>query len=190
MIKAIIFDCFGVLVGKGFEYTYREAGGDPVQDKDFIENTLGRANLGLIDDNDFRRSMAKRVGTSPQQWSQSIVSAELLNVDLLKYIEQLHVSYKTAILSNANTGVLDRKIGEDWLSRDFDEIVVSADVGIAKPDPRIYYLVVERLGVAAKDCLYVDDRQAFVEVAEELGMRTILYEDFERFKRSLKEILG
>jgi putative hydrolase of the HAD superfamily len=190
MTKAIIFDCFGVLIGKGFERTYRLAGGDPVQDRTFIEDTLGQANLGLISDTEFRATMARQVGIGPQDWTRIIKNAEILNTDLLAYIEQLHVSYKTAILSNANIGVLDRIIGQKWLQKNFDEVVVSAEVGIVKPELSIYKLVVDRLGVTPSACIYIDDRESFLIPARELGMNALLYENFEQVRCGIRELLG
>jgi epoxide hydrolase-like predicted phosphatase len=190
MIKAIIFDCFGVLVGKGFNQTYAAAGGDPIRDRIFIEDTLDKANLGHISDNEFRSGMATQAGTSLVDWEQAVKNAELLNTDLLALIAQLHVTHKTAILSNANTGVLERKIGEPWLSKDFDEVVVSAEVGMVKPDSRIYQLIVDRLGVAPNECIYIDDRESFLEPAHELGMSVILYENFDQIKRGISELIG
>lgn len=189
MIKAIIFDCFGVLVGKGFEQTYRTAGGDPFSDRVFIERMLGKANLGLISDTEFRTSMARQVGISPTRWSQAVKSAELLNTDLLVYIAKLHGAYKTAILSNANRGVLERKIGTQWLEKDFDAVVVSAEVGIAKPDPRVYQLVIDRLAVAPSECLYIDDRESFLQVARQLGMSGLLYENIDQTKLAMSKLL-
>jgi putative hydrolase of the HAD superfamily len=178
--KAIIFDCFGVLIGRGFERTYRMAGGNPVRDRTFIENTLGQANLGLISDAEFRTIMARQVG----------IGTERLNTELFTYIKQLRALYKTAILSNANKGVLDRIIGEKRLQKYFDEVVVSAEIGIAKPDNRIYKLVADRLGVKTRECLYVDDREIFLDPARQLGMSVLLYEDFDQIKRSMSKLLG
>jgi putative hydrolase of the HAD superfamily len=190
VIKAVIFDCFGVLIGRGFEVTYRTAGGNPDQDRTFIEDTLAKANLGQISDAEFRATMARQVGIGPADWSRVIKNTELLNIELLAYIEQLRATYKTAILSNANKGVLDRIIGEEWLQKNFDEIVVSAEVGIAKPDERIYQLVIDRLGVAPEECLYIDDRESFLVPASQLGMSTLLYENFDTVKHGIEELLG
>jgi putative hydrolase of the HAD superfamily len=185
MIKAIIFDCFGVLIGKGFEQTYRMAGGDPVRDREFIESTLGQANLGLITDEQFRANMAEHVGISKDDWNTTIRQAELLDTDLLKYIVQLRATYKTAILSNANNRVLDTQIGEQWLKDAFDDVVISAEVGLVKPDPRVYQLVANRLDVALND-----DRASFVEIANNLGMRALVYETFKKFKEDLTPLLA
>jgi HAD superfamily hydrolase (TIGR01509 family) len=190
MVRAIIFDCFGVLVGKGFEATYRSAGGDPVCDRIFIDDTLGKTNLGLMSETEFQTTMADQLQLSLEVWQQVMYDAEQPDTELLAYIKELRGSYKTAVLSNANTGVLERRIGLDWLAASFDEVVVSAEVGMTKPDERIYTYTLQKLGVAANQAIFVDDREVFLGAAREVGMQTILYQHFEQFKTELEQLLS
>ena len=76
MVKAVIFDCFGVIVGQGFGHTYRAAGGDPERDRDFIVDMLNRSDRGLISDDEFRSGMAGQLGLSPREWHQAVLAAE------------------------------------------------------------------------------------------------------------------
>lgn len=190
MIKAVIFDCFGVLVGRGFEETYRLAGGDPSKDRQFINDQLGQANLGLIGEEVFHRAMADKLGLDLQEWHASIDQAEKPNIELLSYIKDLHSSYKTVVLSNANRGVVENRVGTEWVEQCFDAVVVSAEVGMVKPDPDIYAYAAEQLRVAPSECAFVDDKAVFLEPARELGMSTVHYRDFEQFKTDLAEILS
>ncbi|WP_447039936.1 HAD family hydrolase [Streptomyces sp. DSM 118878] len=57
----------------------------------------------------------------------------------------------------------------------FDAVLSSADLGVTKPDPRIYEAAARRAGVAPGRCLFVDDRQENVDAAVALGMRGLLY---------------
>jgi putative hydrolase of the HAD superfamily len=59
----------------------------------------------------------------------------------------------------------------------FEVVVDSAFVGMRKPDPAIYRLTTERLGVAAGECVFVDDLEVNCEAARELGMATVLFAD-------------
>lgn len=190
MIQAIIFDCFGVLVGRGFEETYRIAGGDPVKDRQFIADILGQANLGLIDDDRFHQEMMNQLGISLAEWRHATITAEQPNEELLGYIKELHGEYKTAILSNANQGVIERRIGSRWLDACFDQVIVSAEIGMIKPDPEIYRYTAEKLGVEPTDCVFVDDIPVFLEAAQALGMETVLYENFKQAKPELEAILA
>lgn len=189
MIRAIIFDCFGVLIGKGFENTYQLAGGDPLKDSDFIKNMLGQANLGLISDKQFQQSMADKIDITLDEWNSAVKRAELPDTELLTYIKELRKSYKTAILSNANTGVLAKHLGDEWLQSCFDEVIASADTGLVKPDPRIYKLAANRLGVNTNECVFVDDRHFFLEVGKDLGMKVILFKNFLQLKQDLERLL-
>ena len=59
------------------------------------------------------------------------------------------------------------------LASRIDEPVFSCSVGVAKPDPRIYRIAAERLGVETRDCLFVDDQPGFVEGARAAGMDAV-----------------
>jgi putative hydrolase of the HAD superfamily len=68
-----------------------------------------------------------------------------------------------------------------------DEAVFSCSVGVAKPDPRIYRIAAERLGVEPGECLFVDDQPAFVEGARTAGMDAVrLGDDIERLEDVLE----
>jgi putative hydrolase of the HAD superfamily len=185
MIRALIFDCFGVLIGEGFDSTYQQAGGDPSRDRGFINDTLKKANLGQIKDNQFHKAMADKLKVTMARWQQIIRDAEQVNVELLAYIGTIHAHYKTAILSNANYGVLDQKIGKECLEQLFDEVIVSADVGMIKPDIRMYQLTIDRLGVSANQCIYIDDRESFVQVADSIGMLGLVYHNTQQIKSAI-----
>ena len=134
--------------------------------------------------------MSGKIGITNVQWVSSVETADVLNEDLLVYIEELSSLYKTAILSNANKGVIQRKIGEDWLGRAFDLIVVSAEAGIVKPDPNIYKMVCDRLDIKPDECIYVDDNVGFAAAASNIGMKDLVYKDFESLKRDIDKLIS
>jgi putative hydrolase of the HAD superfamily len=59
----------------------------------------------------------------------------------------------------------------------FELVVDSAFVGLRKPDPRIYQLTLERLGLEGRDCLFVDDLEINCDAARELGMTPVWFRD-------------
>ena len=188
MIKAIILDCFGVLVGRGFEETYRTAGGDPEADRDFIDDILGQTNLGLINQAEFNSSMAAKLGISEAQWQDTLDKVERPNMELLDYAKSLRKDYKLAVLSNANRGLIEyiESIGGENC---FDEVIVSAEVGMIKPNSEIYEYTAEKLGVKPDECIFIDDREVHLAGAETVGMQTILYKDFAQTKAELDKLL-
>ena len=67
----------------------------------------------------------------------------------------------------------------------FRDIVVSGAEKLMKPDPAIYYLALDRFGVAARDALFIDDRQINVDGAEAMGMRAHLFTGAEDLRARL-----
>lgn len=68
---------------------------------------------------------------------------------------------------------------------DMEDVVVSADVGLIKPDPAIYRLLLERNALAASDCLFIDDRPENCAAAEALGMAAHLFRDAAALRADL-----
>lgn len=190
MIKAIIFDCFGVLVGRGYDDTYRHAGGDPIKDKRFIHDILAQASLGLIPEEEFSKTVAEHIGITVETYKQAVEEAEGPNFELLKLAKELRKNYKTAILSNVNNGVLERKIPAKWLKDCFDVLIVSAELGFIKPESKAYVHTAQELGVELEECVFIDDNPMFVQAAKSLGMKGIVYTEFESMKQQLDKILA
>ena len=189
MIKAIVFDCFGVLVGNGFWDVYDAAGGDSLKDSEFIENILKKANSGTISNEEFRASIAKKIGISTYDYQQVVEHEERPNLPLFKYIKSdLKSKYKIALLSNANRGVIERKI-PSRLRALFDEEIISGEVGYLKPDKKIFELTSNRLSVDYEEMVFTDDLQRYLLPASELGMHTLLYAGFEKFRVELGIVL-
>jgi len=190
MIRAIVFDCFGVLVGQGFDATWRRAGGDPDKDRKFIEDLLGAANIGYITLEEMTAKVCERLSVSRKQWEAAVVETELPDQTLLDYIrDELKPHYKLAVLSNANAGTLERVLSQ--AQRDvFDALVVSAEVGHIKPDAEIYLLAAERLGVLPDECVFTDDNVPYCSGADSVGMKSILFRDSKQFKHELTQHLN
>lgn len=83
---------------------------------------------------------------------------------------------RTAFLSNSGTEVMARVRADRPLERLFDAVVISCEVGLSKPDPRIYRLCLDRLGLDAADTLFVDDRADNIAGAAGVGLETLHFE--------------
>ena len=111
------------------------------------------------------------------------------NTPLLSYIaRELSPGYTLGVLSNTSLDQFHRLFTNDQL-RIFDTLVLSAEVGLAKPDERIYHLAAKRFGVMPEECLFVDDIERYCAAANEAGMRALLYTERQQFERQLEELL-
>lgn len=90
-------------------------------------------------------------------------------------VRTLRPRYRLSILSNADASLRGRLRDGLRIHDLFDDVVCSAEVGMAKPDAAIYRLAAERLGLSPPACVFVDDAEANVTAAREVGMQAILY---------------
>lgn len=188
MIKAIIFDCFGVLVGKGFWATYEAAGGDPIKDEAFIHSMLDKANSGAISDRLFSVAMAEKLGMDVHEWEQVMFQEEVCDTQLFDYIKnELKPHYKIALLSNTNVGVVEQRIPAEYLGL-FEVKVLSAEVGYMKPEPTIYKIAIDRLGIKPEEAVFVDDHERYVAAANDFGINSFVYKGLQHFKQDLNHI--
>jgi putative hydrolase of the HAD superfamily len=83
----------------------------------------------------------------------------------------------TGFLSNSGPEMMARVRADRSPESRFDVVIVSCEVGLAKPDRRIYELALSRLGVVAGQALFVDDREDNIEGAAQLGLMTLHFTD-------------
>ncbi len=96
-----------------------------------------------------------------------------LDTDLMAYVERLRPSYRLAIISNSGDGARREEEKRFRLSRLFDPIIYSHEVGVAKPDPAIWALACGLIGVAPGETVFVDDAPANVASATEFGIHAL-----------------
>jgi len=92
---------------------------------------------------------------------------------------------RTAILSNMGDSVLDNIQREFRWINDFDVLVWSFQLHMAKPDPAIYRHALERLAARAEETLFIDDKRVNVEAAQALGMKALEFTTVERLRDDL-----
>lgn len=91
----------------------------------------------------------------------------------------------TAILSNMGDSVLENmKQKFDWLS-EFDVLVWSFQLHMAKPDPAIYLHTLEQLGTRPEETLFIDDKMVNIEAARKLGLPSIQFSTIENLRQDL-----
>lgn len=97
-----------------------------------------------------------------------------LNDGFIDFIETVSKKYKLAIISN-DSSRWSKYLREKFdLNKYFDVISISGDLKIKKPDERIFLITLEKLGIDAENCLYVDDREGNLEAAKNVGMNTVM----------------
>jgi len=92
---------------------------------------------------------------------------------------------RTAILSNMGDSVLDNMMKTYTWIDDFDVLIWSYQHGIVKPDPEIYHLLLEKLGTAPEETLFLDDKLENIEGAHRLGIHALQFSTVEQLRQDL-----
>lgn len=100
-----------------------------------------------------------------------------LNVELAEYFRDLRPLYRTALLSNSGVGAREHEEARFHFSDMCECIVYSHECGVAKPDRRIYEIMLERLGLHPGEIIFLDDSPRNVEAAKALGIQAILFKN-------------
>jgi epoxide hydrolase-like predicted phosphatase len=197
--QAVIFDFGGVLMrtedlGPRTQLA-RSLGRTYTQLEDVVFNgpTGLPAALGELSAEQHWSSVANRLQIAETQipsFQDKFWGGDRMDSQLVDYIRGLKGNYLTALLSNAWSDLRDY-LEKHWKIADaFDLMVISAEVGLAKPDPRIYQLVLERLQVPAQAAIFLDDVLENVEAARSVGLTGIHFRSAEQALTELKQILN
>lgn len=116
-------------------------------------------------------------------------SGDQIDMDLIRFIRAHKTEIKMGLLSNGWSSTR-RFLEERWhIAEIFDDMIISAEVGLAKPDRRIYQLALDRLGVEAEQTIFIDDFIENIEGARELGIHGIHFQDPQIVIEELKDLL-
>lgn len=185
-ITTIIFDCFGVIVSEtSIKFRDRYL----ANDSSLIEwyNQSFRAlDLGFISKQELYPQIASRVGLTTEEVFDFLENGSFLNELVLDFIKELKPRFKIGMLSNISPDRLD-----DFFSpedkRLFDELVLSFDIGVIKPDHRAYTIAASRLNALPSQCIFIDDQPRNVQAAQEVGMVAFVYNNLANLKKDITE---
>ncbi len=136
--------------------------------------------LGTLSQAEWQAGLRRFIGMTPAQleafvedfWNTYLGDP---NPELVAYFSVLRPRYRTALLSNSFDGAREREQDRYHFAEMVDFIIYSHEVGLAKPDPRIYALTSQRLGVQPQEIVFLDDAERNVAAAAAYGFHAILY---------------
>lgn len=195
-IKAIIWDFGGVLV-RTEDFSQRQA---MAQELGLTSQELAirifdganrhQAQSGAVDGESYLQEVAAEFGMSAEELHARFFADDRLDEELMAYIRGLRPRYQTALLSNAMStlrGVITRRFP---IVDAFDIVIISAEVGLMKPDAAIYALVLERLGVQADEAVFIDDFVENVDGAQQSGLHAIHFQSRQQALEELDALLA
>jgi len=190
LIKAVVFDFGGVLYHQPDMKMARRLQAmlglqnDPLisamlaspNDSEFITDIL----VGKIAEHEMWTMLAHRMKVNVDlldKLRQYLMSRKRLNKELANFLGGLRPRYKTAILSNAGSDARRTFTEIYGLNHVADEMIISAEERVAKPDHRIYQITVERLGIKPGEIVFLDDLIENVDAATRMGIHAVHFQN-------------
>lgn len=196
-IRAVFFDLGGVIVRTEFQAPRQrlaERLGMEYEDlvKVVFDSDSGqKATIGEVTPADHWASVMKRLRRSHSEMDAiraEFFAGDIIDRALLNFLRSLRGRYKTGLISNA-WGDLREFILREKFDDAFDKMIISAEAGAAKPDPKIYRIALEQLEVSPNEAVFVDDFIENIEACERIGMRGIHFKDAESAIEQVKKLL-
>ena len=173
------FDAFSAREGLG-EHAIRRA----FRDQPEARQALIDLESGDISLAEFERRLAAALGVDPRNLAKRLTAEVRPDEAMLAAVTRYHdAGIRTALVSNSWRRSDYRHLTE------FDVVVLSQELGIRKPDERIYTIALERIGLPAERCVFVDDLGGNLKPAEALGMTTIRHDSAENTVSQLDRLL-
>jgi putative hydrolase of the HAD superfamily len=188
-IAHIIFDLGGVILNIDYQRpieAFKALGAQNVDDVYSKQNQTELFDLletGKISESDFFEALSKNFppGTTHTQleraWNSILLDFPLRRLQILQQV-QLH--YNTYLLSNTNSiherafnAMLQQTVGYPSLAVFFDKVYMSHRVGLRKPDPAIFELLLRENNLKPGKTLFIDDSPQHIAAAQQLGIQTI-----------------
>ncbi len=196
-IKAIFFDLGGVILRTEHQAPREQLAGRLNMEYDdlvklvFNSESARNASTGKITADAHWSAIAKRLRRPDEVKAieSEFFGGDVLDQELINFIRELKKTYITGLISNAWSDLRAYMIAKKFDDA-FHHIIISAEVGITKPDARIYNIALEQAGVQAEEAIFVDDFVENIEAAFELGMQTVHFTDPQKAMKLVKKLLA
>ncbi len=186
-IKAIVFDCFGVL----YTGSLAELASHCQNEADIKEayDSTRAADHGFLSRDDYIAKLVSLTGLARREVIGLMGDAQVRSRAVFDYAAELKTrGYKIAVLSNIGRDTI-QKLFNDADYELFDEIVASGDIGVTKPHITAYDRTLEKLRVRPEESIMIDDAYSNVSGAIEAGMRGVVFTSFVDMKTKVEELL-
>lgn len=196
-IRAVFFDLGGVIVRTEYQSPRQRLAErlgmeyDDLSKLVFDSETGIQATVGSITSLQHWEAVMKRLKRSSEEMASirdEFFAGDVVDRQILDFLRSLRGTYKTGLISNAWSDLRDFLVREKMIDA-FDHIIISAEVGVAKPEAKIYQIALEQAGVRPEEAVFVDDFYANIEGCEKVGMLGIHFKDAGSTLEQIKQLL-
>ena len=197
ILRAIFFDLGGVILRTEYQAPREQLAErlnmtyEDINKIVFESETARKASLGEVSVDEHWLAVMRRLrlpASEAETIRAEFFAGDVIDRDLLNFIRSLRLRYKTGIISNA-WGDMRDYIVKHQFDDAFNTLIISAEVGMMKPQPEIYQLALKQARVEAKEAAFIDDTPKNVDAANALGMHGIVFRDPAQVEENLKALL-
>lgn len=185
MIRVIIFDFFDVFRTDGYNRWLKQHG---YEREGVFLAAAEEHDRGNHSDRQLFQALAEASGQTPEQVEKELEADNILNQALVEYVSTLQGKYKLALLTNSSSEYLRNELAKYDLAKYFDEIVISSEVGLIKPEPKVFEHLMQKLDADPQECIFTDDNPKHVDAAQKLGIHGIVYTSVPELKQQIEKI--
>lgn len=158
----------------------------------FENDSSKQASLGLITETQHWQKVAgllKLPDSEIPRLRAEFFAGDEIDLELVNLMRSLRPAIKVGLISNAWSELRSWIVAQNFADA-FDDMIISAEVGFAKPDPRIYQAALNNLQVLPHESVFLDDMARNVEAARKMGMHAIHFVQPEQAIAELKVLLA
>lgn len=195
MITAIVFDLGGVIFSsnatsyEGRERFAKRIGIEPHKLQEFWFQRKEELITGKLSEEDYFRALIKshNISTSMEELKEMVRKSDVINEEMIAILLDLKKRYALFALTNDLKEWIGYKINKFNLRDYFKTIISSSDIGLAKPDEKIYAYALKELNLNGKNIIFIDDREENIKSAAALGIKSFHFTNTKEFKEWLEK---
>lgn len=195
MIKTIIFDYAGVLTATKNKYNFalqnhKRFNVELTELLDIFYKEWDLAATGQISEKEYWKEIGSKLNINPNEIRDLIYAAFPIEERVVRIIDQIKGRYTLVMVSNQLEDWLEKVIDDNDFRSKFNYFANSYQIGISKPDKRIFEAALSKSASKPDESLFIDDSKENIESAKKMGMQVIQFVNFDQFLREFKKYVN
>lgn len=185
MFKAIFFDFFDVIHTDSLRVWLKKYN---LKKEGVYAQASHLIDSGDINEDEFIKMLSRASGIPSFTITTDFKKFATFDYEVIDIIKKLRKKYKLGLISNGGADYIRTTLQNNDLEILFDEVLISAEIGMLKPDLKIYKYMLDKLKLEPQETVFIDDHKNNIEAAQTLGMFGIIYTTCNNLKKQLNRI--
>ena len=181
MKRYLLFDFFGVICSEIYPIFFKRYF-DEEEAMEIKEEIMSKGDLGLLSEEEIYSLIGNKMNMSKDEVRDEFQSLIKINLDVVNFIKEKKDKYIIYLLSNAIDTFLRRILDGNNLYELFDDVFISSEISLIKPNLEFFNYVLKEKNIDPKDAIFIDDNIRNVEAARKCKIDAIHFKDIKDLK--------